>query len=263
MRCDIIFFGEIMIDTHAHLTINDYDNIEEVIKNMGNNIIIVSGTNINDNKEVIELVSKYKNVYGTIGIHPAEIDSNYIGTLKFIEENSNNPKIVGIGEIGLDYHYECDKNRQKEIFIKQIELANKYNKTMVIHSRDAINDTYDILKKYKNENVKIDIHCYSSSLEMAKNFIKLNGMLGIGGVLTFKNSKVLKEVVENIDLKYLLLETDSPYLSPEPFRGTKNEPYNIIHVAKKIAEIKNISLEEVLKVTTNNAISQFDLDVDL
>lgn len=252
-----------MIDTHAHLTTNDYANIEEVINKMENNIIIVSGTNIKDNKEVIELISKYKNLYGTIGIHPTEIDSNYIETLKFIEENLSNPKIVGIGEIGLDYHYECDKDKQKEIFIKQIELANKYNKTMVIHSRDAIKDTYDILKEYKNDNIKINIHCYSSSLEMALKFIELNGMLGIGGVLTFKNNKVLKEVVENIDLKYLLLETDSPYLSPEPFRGTKNEPYNIIYVAKKIAELKNISIEEVLKVTTNNAISQFDLDVDL
>ena len=252
-----------MIDTHAHLSIKDYENIEEVIKNMQNNIIIVSGTNIDDCKEVIELTSKYKNVYGTIGIHPTEIDSSYEETLNFIEKNLNNKKIVGIGEIGLDYHYECDKLIQKEIFIKQIELANKYNKTMVIHSRDAIKDTYDILKQYKNDNIKIDIHCYSSSLDMAKEFIKLNGMLGIGGVVTFKNSKVLKEVVENIDLKYLLLETDSPYLSPEPLRGTKNEPYNIIYVAKKIAEIKNISLEEVLKTTTSNAVYQFDLDIDV
>lgn len=252
-----------MIDTHAHLFINDYDNIEEVINKMENNIIIVSGTNINDNKEVIDLINKYKNVYGTIGIHPTEIDSKEEETLKFIEDNLDNKKIVGIGEIGLDYHYECDKEKQKEIFIKQIELANKYNKTMVIHSRDAIKDTYEILKKYKKENIKIDIHCYSSSLEMAKEFIKLNGMLGIGGVLTFKNSKILKEVVENIDLKYLLLETDSPYLSPEPFRGTKNEPYNIIYVAKKIAEIKNVSLEKVLEITTNNAISQFDLNLDI
>ena len=252
-----------MIDTHAHLSINDYDNIEEVINKMENNIIIVSGTNINDNKEVIDLINKYKNVYGTIGIHPTEIDGKEEETLKFIEDNLNNKKIVGIGDIGLDYHYECNKEKQKEIFIKQIELANKYNKTMVIHSRDAIKDTYEILKKHKKENIKIDIHCYSSSLEMAKEFIKLNGMLGIGGVLTFKNSKILKEVVKNIDLKYLLLETDSPYLSPEPFRGTKNEPYNIIYVAKKIAEIKNVSLEKVLEITTNNAISQFDLNLDI
>lgn len=252
-----------MIDTHAHLTINDYDNIEDVIKNMGNNIIIVSGTNINDNKEVIELVSKYENVYGTIGIHPTEIDLNVEEALNFVESNINNKKIVGIGEIGLDYHYDCDKEKQKKIFIKQIQLANKYNKMMVIHSRDAVKDTYDILKKYKNNNIKIDIHCYSSSLEMAKEFIKLNGMLGIGGVITFKNSKTLNDVVKNIDLKYLLLETDSPYLSPEPFRGQKNEPYNIIYVAKKIAEIKNISLEEVLKVTTSNAVYQFDLDVNV
>ena len=257
-----------MIDTHAHLFIDDYNSNEEiknVIQNMKDNIIIVSGTNLKNNKEVIELVNKYDNVYGTLGLHPTEIEDviDIDREFQFIEKNLNHKKIVAIGEIGLDYHYECDKKKQKEIFIRQIKLANKFNKTMVIHSRDAVQDTYDILKKYKNENIKIDIHCYSSSLEMAKKFIDLNGMLGIGGVLTFKNSKVLKEVVENIDLRYLLLETDSPYLSPEPFRGKKNEPYNIINVAKKISEIKDIDLENVLKMTTANATYQFDLDVNL
>lgn len=252
-----------MIDTHAHLVLSEYTltEIEEVIKKMNNNIIIVSGTNNIDNKEVIELVNKYDNVYGTLGIHPTEIDNINDDIFNFIEDNLNNFKIVAIGEVGLDYHYECDKEKQKEVFIKQIKLANKYKKTLVIHSRDAVKDTYDLLKKYKDEDIKIDIHCFSSSLEMAKEFIKLNGMIGIGGVLTFKNSTNLKNVVENIDLDYLLLETDSPYLSPEPFRGKKNEPYNVYYVAKKIAEIKNVSLEEVLRVTTNNAIFQFDLDV--
>ena len=252
-----------MIDTHAHLVLSEYTliEIEKVIKKMNDNIIIVSGTNNIDNKEVIELVNKYDNVYGTLGIHPTEIDNINDDIFNFIEDNLNNFKIVAIGEVGLDYHYECDKEKQKEVFIKQIKLANKYKKTLVIHSRDAVKDTYDLLKKYKDEDIKIDIHCFSSSLEMAKEFIKLNGMIGIGGVLTFKNSANLKNVVENIDLDCLLLETDSPYLSPEPFRGKKNEPYNVYYVAKKIAEIKNVSLEEVLRVTTNNAIFQFDLDV--
>lgn len=254
-----------MIDTHAHLSTIDYDDIEieKVIKNMGNNIIIVSGTNDRDNKEVIDLVNKYKNIYGTIGIHPTELDKITDESFEFIEKNLNNPKIVGIGEVGLDYHYVCDKDLQRNVFIKQIKLANKYNKTLVIHSRDASQDTFDILKKYKSPNVKANIHCYSSSLEMALEFIKLNCMLGIGGVLTFKNSKILKDVVQNVDLRYLVLETDSPYLAPVPIRGTKNEPYNVIFVAKKIAEIKNISVDEVLKQTTNNAIYQFDLDVNL
>ncbi len=240
-----------MIDTHCHITSEYYNNINEVINKMKDNIIIVSGTNKDDIKEVIELC-KYKNVYGTIGIYPTEeLD------LKVIEDNINNKKIVGIGEIGLDYHLEHNKEEQINKFIKQLDLARKYNKTVVIHTRDAIQDTYDILKNYKD--LKKVIHCYSGSLEMAREFIKIGCRLGIGGVLTFKNSK-LKDVVKEIDLKYILLETDSPFLTPEPFRGTKNEPYNVIYVAKKIAEIKNISLEEVLNITTNTAKEQFDLE---
>lgn len=240
-----------MVDTHCHITSEYYDNILEVISKMKDNIIIVSGTNKEDIKEVINLCN-YKNIYGTIGIYPTEeLD------LKIIEDNINNEKIVGIGEIGLDYHLEYNKEEQKNKFIKQLDLARKYNKTVVIHTRDAIQDTYDILKNYKD--LKKVIHCYSGSLEMAKEFIKIGCRLGIGGVLTFKNSK-LKDVVKEIDLKYLLLETDSPFLAPEPYRGTKNEPYNVIYVAKKIAEIKNISLEEVLDITTLNAKDQFDLE---
>ncbi|MEG0825865.1 MAG: TatD family hydrolase [Bacilli bacterium] len=250
-----------MIDTHAHLNIND--NIDEVIKKMKDNIIIVSGTNDIENRQVINLINNYDNIYGVIGIHPSEVELITEESFNFIADNMNNKKIVGIGEIGLDYHYDCNKEKQKEVFIRQIKLANKYNKTMVIHSRDAINDTYNILKQYKNNNIKIDIHCYSSSLEMAFLFIEMNAMLGIGGVLTFKNSKILKNVVKNIDLKYLLLETDSPYLAPVPLRGTKNEPYNIIYVAQEIALIKKISCEEVISATTNNAIYQFDLDKKL
>ena len=239
-----------MVDTHCHITSEYYDNIGEVINKMKDNIIIVSGTNKDDIKEVINLCN-YKNVYGTIGIYPTEeLD------LKIIEDNINNKKIVGIGEIGLDYHLEHNKEEQINKFIKQLDLARKYNKTVVIHTREAMQDTYDILKNYKD--LKKVIHCYSGSLEMAKEFIKIGCRLGIGGVLTFKNSK-LKDVIKEIDLKYLLLETDSPFLTPEPYRGTKNEPYNIIYVAKKIAEIKNISLEKVLEVTTLNAKDQFDL----
>ena len=240
-----------MVDTHCHITSEYYDNILEVISKMKDNIIIVSSTNKEDIKEVISLCN-YKNIYGTIGIYPTEeLD------LKIIEDNINNKKIVGIGEIGLDYHLEHNKEEQKNKFIKQLDLARKYNKTVVIHTRDAIQDTYDILKNYKD--LKKVIHCYSGSLEMAKEFIKIGCRLGIGGVLTFKNSK-LKDVIKEIDLKYLLLETDSPFLAPEPLRGTKNEPYNVIYVAKKIAEIKNISLEEVLDITTLNAKDQFDLE---
>lgn len=248
------------IDTHCHIFKEYYDNIDEVINEMKDNIIIVSGYSSSSNREVIELVNKYPNVYGTIGLHPEEVNNNSDSDFDFIIKNINNDKIVGIGEIGLDYHYiDNNKDLQKNVFIRQLNIARMYNKTVVIHSRDAINDTLNIIKDYKD--LKIVMHCYSSSLEVAKELVKMNVKLGIGGVVTFKNGIKLKEVVENISLDNLLLETDSPYMSPEPLRGKKNKPYNCYIVAEKIAEIKGISLEEVLNATTFNAINQFDLKI--
>ena len=171
-------------------------------------------------------------------------------------------KIVGIGEIGLDYHYDdTKKEEQKRLFERQIVLAQEYHKTVVVHSRDAILDTYEIMKKYPN--VKFILHCYSSTIEMAERFLELNVLFGVGGVITFKNSAKLKEVVEKLDLEYILLETDSPYLSPEPYRGKVNEPANTAIIASKIAEIKGITKEEVIVKTGENAIRQFDLNIAL
>lgn len=251
-----------MIDTHCHLNKEDYEDVTCVIKNMKNNIMIVSMASPNDLDEVIGLISKYDNIYATIGIHPEFTDTYTEDDLNNIEKYLHHPKVVGIGEIGLDYHYTKDnKEKQKELFIKQIKLANQYNKTIVIHTRDAMLDTYNILKEAKDQQIKCNFHCYSGSLEMARQIIKLNGVFGIGGVLTFKNEKKLKEIVKELDLKYFLLETDSPYLTPEPFRGHKNEPQNIKYVAQKIAEIKEIPYEEVIRVTTQNAITQFDMNI--
>lgn len=250
-----------IIDTHCHLDIKDYDNLEEVIKNMEGNYMIASGYNLESNKHVIKLVNKYDNIFGTIGLHPSDVTEDYESDLLFIESNINNPKIVGVGEIGLDYYWEKDnKELQKEVFIKQIELARKYNKTIVIHSREAILDTYNILDEYLGNN-KAVLHCYSSNIEMAKRFKKFNIKFGIGGVLTFKNSSKLKEVVKELDLSDLLLETDSPYLTPEPYRGKKNEPSYTKYVAETIAKIKEVEYEKVLEITTQNAISQFDLNI--
>lgn len=249
-----------MIDTHCHLSKKDYQNIDEVVSKMDDGIIITSGIDRESNEEVLELCNKYPNVFGTLGIHPENINDVTEEDFKFIEDNLNNPKIVGVGEIGLDYYWVKDnKESQKEVFIRQLRLAAKYHKPVVIHSRDSIQDTYDILKEEKL-TVPIDIHCYSGSLEMALEFIKLGAYLGIGGVVTFKNGVKLQEVVKNIDLRYLLLETDSPYLSPEPYRACQNIPYNVYYVAGKIAEIKGISVEEVIKVTSENASRLFDLD---
>lgn len=245
------------VDTHCHLDSRECNDIERVIKNVENNIIIVSGYDDDSNKEVIDLIEKYPNVYGTIGIHPSEVKTS---NLSIIEKYVNHPKVVGIGEIGLDYHYgKEDKELQIDYLKKQIEIARKNNKTVVIHSRNAALDTLEIIAE--NPDVNYVMHCYSYSLEMAKQLLKYHVKFGIGGVLTFKNSKELKKVVESIPLEYLLLETDSPWLSPEPFRGQKNEPKNVILVAQKIAEIKNISLEIVLKITTQNAMCQFNLNI--
>ena len=248
------------IDTHCHIIPSEYDNLTDVINALENNIAIVSGDSNSTNKEVIDVISKYPNLYGTIGIHPNEIDNDIDQSLKYIETNLSNPKIVGIGEIGLDYHYgKDDAKLQKDVFIKQLDLARKYNMPVTIHSRDAALDTYEIIKNYSD--LKITYHCYSYSVEMADLLLKLNIKFGVGGVLTFKNSKTIKDVVKKIPLGNILLETDSPYLAPVPYRGKKNMPSYVVYVAKKIAEIKNISYEEVLKVTTNNAIKQFDLNV--
>lgn len=246
-----------MFDTHCHLSKEYYDDIDLIVDNM-DGYMIVSGCNMETNKEVLDLVKRYDKVYGTLGIHPTESSDFKEENLKFIEQNLSNPKIVAIGEIGLDYYWEKNKKElQREWFIKQIQLANKYNLPIVIHSREATNDSYQILKQYSK--TKKVLHCYSSSLEMAYEFIKLDTMLGIGGVLTFKNSEKLKNVVEKIDIKHLLLETDSPYMSPVPFRGKTNQPSNVKYVAEKIAEIKGISFEEVIRITTANAIERFDL----
>ena len=244
-----------MIDTHCHLLKEDYDNREEVIKHMGDNIMISSGATKEDIESTLELARDYPNIYGTLGFHPDEaLDYD----LDLIESNLND-KIVGIGEIGLDYYHDTDKDAQKELFIKQLELAKKYNLPVVIHSRDAAEDTFNILSKYPE--LKKVMHCYSYGLDMAKRFISIGCKFGIGGVLTFKNGKKLVEVVENLDISNFLLETDSPYMTPEPYRGTKNEPYNISLVAAKIAEIKNMSIEEVYVNTTKNACEIYNIKI--
>ena len=245
-----------LIDTHCHLSKEDYNNMDEVINEM-DGYMIISGCNDETNKEVIEIVNKYDKVYGTLGIHPEEIDKISNDSFKYIEDNLNNPKIVGIGEIGLDYYWTKENiDSQKEVLIRQLDIASKYNKPIVIHSRDSIQDTYDILKKYK---LKGTIHCFSSSIEMANEFIKLGYMIGVGGTVTFKNSKKIQDVVKELDLHNILIETDSPYLAPEPFRGQKNKPSNVYYVAKIISELKGISIEKVINITGLNAIKQFDL----
>lgn len=261
-----IFFLVIImfVDTHCHLSKDDYSDIDKVVKNIGNNIMIISGVNDKSNKEVMEYIDKYPNVFGMVGIHPSEVDTISDNTFFDLEKYLTHPKIVGLGEIGLDYHYpNIDKGKQQEIFIKQINIAKKYKKTIIIHSRDSYQDTYNILKDNQDGNLNIVMHCYSYSKESAEQLKKLNCKFGIGGVVTFKNAKKLVEVVEYLDLDDILLETDSPYLTPEPFRGQKNEPKNIVYIANKIADIKGIPVEKLLEITTLNTCRQFDLKIKI
>ena len=247
-----------MVDTHCHLFVSDYPDIDDVINRMGDNIIIVSGVDDVSNREVIDLCKKYPNVYGTLGIHPEEASNSY--DLDFVRNHINDYHIVAVGEIGLDYHYTKDNiNDQIKLFCEQISIAIEFNKPIVVHSRDAINDTFDIIKKY-NYGGRTLIHCFSSSLEMANEFIKLGCLLGIGGVLTFKNGSRLKRVVSGVSIDNLVLETDSPYMTPEPFRGRRNEPYNIVYVAREISNLTGVSFDDVLKITSQNAYKFFDLN---
>ena len=245
-----------MIDTHAHI-LSEYYNIEELVKELkskGVKKVINNATSNEDALEIIELSKKYSNfLIPAVGIHPENAD-NY--NLKDLEELIKNNEVCAIGEIGLDYYWRKDnKEKQKELLIDQIKLANKYKLPVIIHTRDSIQDCLDIVKKYKSRGV---IHCFSGSYEMAVEFIKAGYLLGIGGVITFKNSK-LGEVVRQIDLRNIVLETDSPYLSPEPFRGKQNNPSNIYYIAKRISEIKGIDVDEVIGKTAKNASDFFDI----
>lgn len=255
---EVIFM---FIDTHAHLFDEYYSNIEEVIaRALDNNVlkIIISGCDIKSNLEVLEKVGKYDSLYGTIGIHPLNLDNLDDNYIDFLEENIRNEKIIGIGEIGLDYHYGRDnKELQKDVFIRQIELAIKYNMPIVVHSRDATEDMMNILRRY-NGKLRGVMHCYSGSVETALELTKMGFYLGVGGIITFKNAKNIVEVIKKIDLKYILLETDSPYLTPEPYRGSSNEPAYIPLIAGKIAEIKSVSLDDVMIATEGNVKMVFD-----
>ena len=252
-----------LIDTHCHLFFDYYDDIDEVImraKSEGIGMIIVNGIDRKSNEEVLNLVKKYDIVYGALGIQPQEVNNCNDNDILFIDKHINDDKIIAIGEIGLDYHYECDRELQKKYFIKQLELANKYNKPVIIHSRDCINETYNILKEY---NVKGIMHCYSGSVEMACKFNQIGFLIGIGGIATFKNAVKVIEVIKNIDLEYIVLETDSPYLSPEPYRGSRNEPRNIKIIMEKICNIRGIEYNELSRIVQFNVVRLFDKYLNL
>ena len=247
------------IDVHCHLDSNYYNDIDKVINNAKKNNVnklIYNGCNKKSNKEIIKLINKYDSVYGAVGYHPTELDDVNEKDYELLESLLSNKKIVAIGEIGLDYHYpDTNKEKQKYAFRRQLELAEKHNIPVIDHDRDAIQDIFDIMSEY---NIKGVIHCFSGILEMDKEFIKKRFLISVRGIITFKNAKNIIEVIKNIDLSYILLETDSPYLTPEPFRKEQNEPRDIPIIASKIADILNVSIEEVSSKTTDNAKRLFD-----
>lgn len=249
------------VDTHLHIGDSFGINPDLYVKNAkgaGVKLLIASFCEKDDIMLSTKFVENYDYLYATIGYHPEVANKIVDKDLEILENLVKNiPKIVAIGEIGLDYYWHKDnKDKQIEVFRRQLEIAEKLNVPVVIHSRDSIGETYDILKEY---NVRGVIHCFSGSLEMAKKFIDLGFLLGIGGVVTFKNSK-LYQVIEAISLDSVVLETDSPYLAPEPNRDKINESKNIPFIAEKIASIKGVSLKEVAEITTRNAVLLFDLD---
>ena len=237
-------------------------SVEEVLRNAKDNgveKVIVPSAYPKDIEEVMELVDKYDNVYGMLGVHPSEVKDWDDSVEDKIIKYSKHPKIVGIGEIGLDYYWDKSFNDlQKEIFIKQIKIANKLNFPISIHDRDAHKDTFDILKEY-NKGSKIVMHCFSGSVEFAKECIKEGHYIALGGVVTFKNAVKTKEVAKEIPLSKLLLETDAPYLTPVPFRGKENQPAYTRFVAEEIAKLRETTFEEVDKATTANACEVFGL----
>ena len=247
-------------DTHCHIYNEYYDNnIEQVYEKMklaNVDRIINNGCDSDSNKEVLELLGKYSWMYGAIGIHPESADSYTDEDLRFIEEHINDERVVAIGEIGLDYYWTKDnKDKQKELFEYQLKLAESVNKPVIIHSREATQDTIEILKKY---NVRGVIHSFSGSYETACIYIKMGFLLGINGVITFKICN-LKDVVSKLDLKDIILETDSPYLTPVPYRGKRNDSSHVYDIAKYICEIKGCSMEELSKETNGNINRCFDI----
>lgn len=247
------------VDTHCHIYDEYYDDIEKVLKKIkDNNIgkIINNGCDAKSNIEVLKKVSSYDFMYGTLGIHPESVLDYKKEDIDFIEQHLNDEKIVAIGEIGLDYHYgKENKEAQIILFEEQLKLAEKYNKPVIIHSRDATLDTIETIKKYKVRGV---IHSFSGSLETANIYLKLGFLLGVNGVITFKNCN-LKDVIKEIPVEKLVLETDSPYLTPVPFRGERNDSSHINEIAEFVASLKGVSMEHLANITNENIHQVFDI----
>ena len=246
-----------MIDSHCHLDheplLNNLDQIIKRSKNVGIEKLLTICTTLDSFEKIKEIVKRDEIIYGTYGIHPHEVKNNKIKPKLIVDEINNNEKIIGIGETGLDFYYNhSDKNDQITSFENHIRASIELNIPLIIHSRNAEDETFDILNKFKSHNLKILMHCFTGSKKFAEKLFDLNAFFSASGIITFKNSLDLQETFKFIPLDKLLIETDSPYLAPTPNRGKKNEPSFIDYTATKLAEIKDIPKKKLIDITTKN-----------
>ncbi len=253
-----------IVDSHSHIDDEKFDiDREEVVSLFDENkidFIVDPASDVKSSEKIVEIVKKFSRVYGAVGIHPHEVEDITDDDLKKIYNLSFSNKIVAIGEIGLDYYYDnSPREKQKEIFRKQLEIAKKRNLPVIIHTREAMQDTFDILSEFKGDITGV-MHCYTGSFEMAEKFINLGFYISISGVVTFKNATNVREMAKKIKLDNLLIETDSPYLTPEPNRGKRNESKFVWLVAQKLSELKNIEINNLIYNTNSNARNLFKID---
>ncbi len=251
------------VDTHSHIDMIEEIALEEIIKSAnqsGVKKIIIPSADEDSFEPIIEICEQYENVFCMLGVFPEEVKKWTDKTSeKILALAKNNKKVVGIGEIGLDYYWDTSfTDLQKKVFIRQIELANELNLPVAIHDREAHKDTFDIITKY-NKGSDVLLHCFSGSVEFARECVKAGFYLALGGVVTFKNAKKMKDVAIDIPLERLMLETDAPYLTPVPYRGKTNQPKYIPLIAQEIANLREISIEEVAVQTTKNAEKVFKI----
>ena len=246
-----------MIDSHCHLDheplISDLSNVIKRSKDVGIKKLLTISTSIDSFQKIKDIVEIDEMIYGTIGIHPHESDKNQVTSDYIIKQYKENPKIIGIGETGLDFYYtNSDKDKQITSFKEHIEASIKTNSPLIIHSRDAEDDTFKILNEYKDQKLKILMHCFTGSKSFAEKLLSLNAFFSASGIITFKNSLDLQKTFKFLPLDKVMIETDSPFLAPVPNRGKKNEPSFIDFTANKLAEIKSITKEKIIKITTEN-----------
>lgn len=255
-----------IFDSHAHYDDEAFDDDREELlnsmKKFGIGYIVNVGASMESTRASVELAQQYDFVYAAVGVHPSDAEGLNEDDMQRIKAYSALEKVVAIGEIGLDYHYpEPEKETQKKWFRRQLELAKEVSLPVIIHSRDAANDTLEILKEYDGRLKGGVIHCFSYSPEMAAEYVKMGYYIGIGGVLTFKNAKKLKEVADIVPIDRIVIETDCPYLSPEPHRGTRNTSLNLPYVIAGLAKIKGLSDKEIINITCRNAMNLYGISI--